>query len=231
GLSSPVDVAIDPASNTALIVNQTGNSVSLFSLGTPPPQQLRSGAPQIVQSSFSLAGPSQSSSRVVINSSLGSAVVPQNQTVTLVGNFPGTPVLRLDGNCAAFTGSPTITNSGRMLTATISGSFLATNGPRLYALDVADACTTPTAPSNVAPLQVIQAVSVVTSACPNPAPQGVAIDVVHNVAVVTEPGCNHVSLVSLAPGTIGQGQFGATDLAVGANPQGVATYPQAGLAV
>jgi DNA-binding beta-propeller fold protein YncE len=231
GLSSPVDVAIDPASNTALIVNQTGNSVSLFSLGTPPPQQLRSGAPQIVQSSFSLAGPSQSSSRVVINSSLSSAVVPQNQTVTLVGNFPGTPVLRLDGNCAAFTGSPTITNSGRMLTATISGSFLATNGPRLYALDVADACTTPTAPSNVAPLQVIQAVSVVTSACPNPAPQGVAIDVVHNVAVVTEPGCNHVSLVSLVPGTIGQGQFGATDLAVGANPQGVATYPQAGLAV
>ncbi len=209
------------------IVNQTGNSVSLFSLGGP----LRSGAPQIVQSSFSPAGPLQSSSRVVINSSLGSAVVPQDQTVTLVGNFPGTPVLRLDGNCAAFTGSPTITNSGRMLTATISGSFLATNGPRLYALDVADACTTPTAPSNVAPLQVIQAVSVVTSACPNPAPQGVAIDVVHNVAVVTEPGCNHVSLVSLAPSTIGQGQFGATDLAVGTNPQGVATYPQAGLAV
>jgi DNA-binding beta-propeller fold protein YncE len=116
------------------------------------------------------------------------------------------------------------------LTATISGSFLATNGPRSYALDVADACT-PTTLSNVAPLQVIQAVSVVTSACPNPLPQGVAIDVVHNVAVVTEPGCNHVSLVSLAPGTNGQGLFGATDLAVGTNPQGVATYPQAGLAV
>jgi DNA-binding beta-propeller fold protein YncE len=225
--ASPVDVAIDPASNTALIVNQTINSVSLFSLGGT----LRPGAPQIVQTSFSPAGPSQNSSHLVITSSLGSAAVPQDQTVTLLGNFPGTPVLRLDGNCAAFTGSPTITNSGRKLTATISGSFLATNGPRLYALDVADACTAPTAPSNVAPLQVIQAVSVVTSACPNPAPQGVAIDVVHNVAVVTEPGCNHVSLVSLAPGTIGQGQFGATDLAVGSNPQGVATYPQAGLAV
>ena len=229
GITFPVDVAIDPAANTALIVSQNASppNVSLFSLGGP----LRSGAPQIVQTSFSPAGSSQSSSHLVINSSLGSAVVPQDQTVTLVGNFPGTPVLRLDGNCAAFTGSPAITNSGRKLTATISGSFLATNGPRSYTLDVADACTAPTTLSNVAPLQVIQAVSVVTSACPNPAPQGVSIDVVHNLAVVTEPGCNHVSLVSLAPGTIGQGQFGATDLAVGTNPQGVATYPQAGLAV
>ena len=215
--ATPVDIAIDPASNTALIVNQGSNNVGLFSLGG----LLRSGAPQIVQA------PSQ----VRINSTLGSAAVLPNQTVTLIGNFPGTPVLRLDGNCAAFSGSPTITNGGRKLTATLSGSFLAANGPRLYALDVANACTAPTSVSNVAPLQVIQAVSLVTGDCPSPQPQGVSIDVVHQVAVVTEPGCNHVSLVSLAPTTVGQGLFGATDLAVGANPQGVAVYPQMGLAV
>jgi DNA-binding beta-propeller fold protein YncE len=93
--------------------------------------------------------------------------------------------------------------------------------------------------SNVAQLQVIQAVNLVTSGCSNPAPQGVAIDATHNVAVVTEPGCNPVgaggvAMVSLSPGTgfpVGTG-FGANpQLAVGNNPQGVAVYPQAGLAV
>ena len=58
--------------------------------------------------------------------------------------------------------------------------------------------------------------------------------VVRNAAIVTEPGCNptgagKVSLVDLANGT---GLFGASsELAVGTNPQGVAVYPQAGLAV
>jgi DNA-binding beta-propeller fold protein YncE len=75
---------------------------------------------------------------------------------------------------------------------------------------------------------VIQAVSLVTSGCSNPAPQGVAIDFVRNAAVVTEPGCNEVSMVNLANGT----GFGASpELAVGTNPQGLAVYPQAGLAV
>ena len=143
---------------------------------------------------------------------------------------------RLDGNTSAFTGTPTITNGGRKMTATLKGSFLAGNGPRQYALDVLD---TSSQMSNAAPLQVIQAVSLVTSGCANPAPQGVAIDATHNVAVVTEPGCNptgagNVSLVSLSNSTgfsVGTG-FGANPtLAVGTNPQGVAVYPQAGLAV
>lgn len=226
GLFSPVDVAIDPAANTALILTQGDSThppnVSLFSLGTPPPQQLRSGAPQIIQAT----------SQIRINSSLGSAAAPPDQVITLVGTFTSGSVPRLDGDASAFT-AHSVSGNLRQMTATLSGSYLAgtptqPRGPRIYALDAMDSTA---GASNVAPLQVIQAVSVVTSACPNPAPQGVAIDVVHNVAVVTEPGCNHVSLVSLAPGTIGQGQFGATDLAVGANPQGVATYPQAGLAV
>src|SRR5207237_2634454 len=93
--------------------------------------------------------------------------------------------------------------------------------------------------SNVAQLQVIQAVSLVTSDCSNPAPQGVAIDTTHNVAVVTEPGCNpsgagDVSMVSLSNSTgfpVGSGFGGNPELAVGNNPQGVAVYPQTGLAV
>ncbi len=226
-----VDAAIDPATNTAVIVTQGENKVRLLSLGG----SLRS-APQIIQSSFSPAGPSQNSSGVTINSSLGSAAVPQDQTVTLIGNFPGTPVPRLDGSSSVpsvFTGPPTISNGGRMLTASISGNFLKTNGPRLYALDVQD--TSASTFSNAARLQVIQAVSLITSDCSAPAPQGVAIDAAVSisgtttpVAVVTEPGCNRVSLVNMTNGT---GLFGGTDLAVGTSPQGVAVYPQAGLAV
>jgi hypothetical protein len=237
GGTTPVDVAIDPAANTALIVNQGSNNASLFSLGTPSPQQLRSGAPQIVQSSFLPAGSTQGSSRVTINSTLSSPGVAQDQTVTLIGNFASGSVPRLDGNSAVFTGA-TITNLGRQMNATLSGSFLAGNGPRQYVLDVLD---TSSQISNAAPLQAIQAVSLVTSDCSNPAPQGVAIDATHNVAVVTEPGCNptgagDVSMVNLTnnPGAglnIGTGFGGAPELAVGNNPQGVAVYPQSGLAV
>jgi DNA-binding beta-propeller fold protein YncE len=214
----PVDVAIDPAANTAVIVNQLDNTVSLFSLGGP----LRSGAPQIVQAT----------SQIRINSSLGSAASPPDQAITLIGTFTSGSVPRLDGDPSAFTAHSVSTNL-REMTATLSGSYLKgtstqPRGPRIYALDASD---TTAGASNAAPLQVIQAVSLVTGDCPNPLPQGVAIDAAHSAVIVTEPGCNHVSLVSLATASIGQGVFGATDLAVGTNPQGVAVYPQAGLAV
>lgn len=223
GSTSPVDVAIDPARNTAVIVNSgTPGSVNLFSLGA-----LRS-APQILQASFAPVGSGQSSSHVTINSTLSSAATAPDQTVTLIGNFPSGSVPRLDGDPSPFS-AVTITNGGREMTATLSGSTLAGNGPRMYTLDVTNSSTF----SNVAPLQVIQAVSLVTSVCSNPAPQGVAIDATHNLAVVTEPGCNptgagEASIVNLSTGT----GFGANpELAVGNNPQGVGVYPQSGLAV
>jgi DNA-binding beta-propeller fold protein YncE len=235
----PVDVAIDPASNTALIITQGSSTeapaASLFSLGGP----LRSGAPQIVQSSFTpSAGCGPTSSRVTISSTLSSAATACDQTVTLVGTFPSGSVPRLDGDPSPFSGV-TISN-GRVMTATLSatatfsGGTLATNGPRLYTIDVAS--TAPVTLSNAVPVQVVQTVSLVTSDCSNPAPQGVAIDATHNVAVVTEPGCNpsgagDISMVSLSGSTIGTGFGGAPELAVGNNPQGVAVYPQSGLAV
>jgi DNA-binding beta-propeller fold protein YncE len=240
GIAPLVDGAIDPVTNQGLIVSQGSNSVILFSLGGT----LRSGAPQIIQSSFVPAGSTLTTSQVRINSSLGSAAVAPNQAVTLVGAFTTASVPRINGDASAFqnvsvspTGCGTTPNICRVMTATLLGSYLTgttppgttpPRGPGIYELDAAD---TTAGASNAAPLQVIQAVNLVTGDCPNPLPQGVAIDAAHNAAVVTEPGCNHVSLVSLAPATIGQGVFGATDLAVGTNPQGVAVYPQAGLAV
>ena len=234
----PVDVAIDPAANTALIVNQGTNNVSLFSLGP-----LRS-APAVIQSSFAPAGMTQSAPGVTITSSLTSHTAAPNQTMTLIGNFPGTPVPRLDGDGSPFSGI-SVSTGGRVMQATLSGATIAGNGPRQYALDVHD--TSGSSFSNAGRLQVIQAVSLTSSQCSNPAPQGVAIDATRNVAVVTEPGssgtnqpCNNVALVDLTnnPGAghyIGTGYGASPELAVGsnsqANPQGVAVYPSAGLAV
>jgi DNA-binding beta-propeller fold protein YncE len=239
GTSLVIDASIDPATSKAVIVSQGDNSLKVFSLGA-----LRT-APQIVQASFAPVGSGQSSSHVTINSSLGSPAAAQDQAVTLIGSFTTSSVPRLDGNSSLITpagfspgGCGTAPNICRALKATISATTLAppppqpaTNGgPRVYAVDAED----PSAgPSNAEPLQVIQAVSLVTSDCSNPAPQGVAIDATHNVAVVTEPGCNpsgagDVSMVNLATGS---GFGGTPELAVGNNPQGVAVYPQAGLAV
>ncbi len=223
--TSPADVAIDPATDTALVVTPgPPGSVSMFPLGT-----LRS--PQIVQSSVgpAVAGSTQSSSQVILNSSLGSAAVPQDQKLTLVGNFPSGSVPRLDGDPTPFTGI-SISNGGRVLMATLSGATLAGNGPRQYAIDVVASGLV----SNAARLQVIQAVSLITSDCAAPAPQGVAIDAVLNVVVVTEPGCNDVSMVSLSGSTgfpMGTGFGPNPELAVGTIPTGVAVSPVAHLAV
>lgn len=237
--SSPVDVAIDPATNTALIVNHGSNSVSFVSLGGT----LRSGSPQIIQTSFSpVSAPLQTSSQVTITSSLGSQAASPDQNVILIGSFTASSVPRLDGDSTLITktglfpaGCGSAPNICRVMTATISGATLANNGPRYYAIDVQDSGPTF---SNVAHLQVIQAVNLI-SRCPNPSPQGVAIDAVRNVALVTEPGtpsqpCGNVAMVSLSSSngfTVGTGFGGAPELAVGTNPQGAAVYPQAGLAV
>ena len=113
---------------------------------------------------------------------------------------------------------------------------MAANGPRRYAVQAADSTTVT---SNAARLPVIQAVSLITG-CSNPAPQGVAINsgvtslAILSAAIVTEPSCNQVAMVSLSDSsgfTHGTGFGASPELAVQSNPQGVDVYPPAGLAV
>ncbi len=237
--TTPVDVAIDPITDTAVIVNQ-GGTVSLYSLGA-----LRS-APQIIQTVTCTPAPcsngvvlspgSQTSSQVTLNSSLGSPATAVDQTVILIGHFDGSSVPQLDGDPSPFT-SHSVTPNGRVMTATVSGTTLAANGPRRYAVQAADSTTVT---SNAARLPAIQAVSLVTG-CSNPAPQGVAINPgvntggqTYSSAIVTEPGCNQVAMVSLSQSKIfpfGTGFGASPELAVQSNPQGVDVYPPAGLAV
>ena len=175
--TDPVDVAIDPGTNTAVIVNQGSNNVSIFSLSA-----MRS--PQVLQIS-----PDQ----VEITSTLTAPDVPTDQTLTIIGyRFDiGTPVVRLDG-------VPLVTTvvSPRQLTAVVPVAML-TAGPLRYALDVANG----TDISNAASFTVIQSVNL-TGVCGSaPAPQGVAIDSRRNLAVVSNAGCNSVAIINLATGT------------------------------
>lgn len=226
--TTPVDVAIDPITNTAVIVNQ-GGTVSLYSLGPV------TSNPQILQTSVALP-PAGSSSQVILNSSLGAAATAPDQTVTLIGNFDGSSVPQLDGDPSFFTSHTLV--SSRKMTATLSGAKVAANGPRRYAVQAADSAT---AASNAARLPVLQAVSLITGDCSAPAPQGVAINSgvtslgqIFSAAIVTEPGCNDVSMVSLSDTsgfTHGTGFGGTPELAVQSDPQGVDVYSPTGLAV
>ena len=75
---TPVAVAVDPASNEAVIVNQSGNSVGIVSLGPPP------ASPQILEASPAVAF-----------GGLGTADLPL--TITGAGFTGGSEVL-LDGS-------------------------------------------------------------------------------------------------------------------------------------
>ncbi len=216
--SVPVDVAIDPGTDTAVIVNEGDNTVSIDSLGTLRP------APQVVQVSLAAGapvGPSVLGPSVLVSSTLTSPVSPSAQTLTIIGSgFNGSSQVRLDGTPLT-TSCPT--PCGRELTATVPASMQMT--PHRYALDVG---INGGPVSNAAGFTVIQSVNVSPGGCTS-TPQGVAIDVVSNLAAVTDPGCSDLALISLATGMGGPVPY--VLLPAGANPQGVAIYPPSALAV
>jgi DNA-binding beta-propeller fold protein YncE len=208
----PVDVAIDPGTNIAVIVNQNDNDVSISALTA-----LRS--PQILQ----VSGPSKTAlADVIVGSNLTAAAAYSDDTFTIIGKgFAGSPVVRLDGDN---TSVQVLSNSDRMMTVKVLASRLQAGGPRRYALDVVNGGVV----SNAAGFTVAQSIDMTGTGCSAPAPLGVAIDPQNNVALVTDPGCSNVALISLTPGAaFGTGQT----LAVGKNPAGVAVLPSANLAV
>jgi YVTN family beta-propeller protein len=207
--STPQAVAVDPRTNQALVVNQGSNSVSVLSLGaTFNPLQIMQTSPALT---FTSSSP---------------------MTLTVMGSgFTAASVVRLDQVALATstvastcTGSPA---TCRQLTATIPANLL--SGARNYAVDVINAG----AVSNVAPLTIVQAISV------GNAPVGVAVDTDRDLAVVTNSGSGTVSLVALTPSTpVGINQVAAgavgtigAPLSVGTNPLGVAVLPRLGLAL
>jgi DNA-binding beta-propeller fold protein YncE len=133
-----------------------------------------------------------------------------------------------------------IAANGREIDVTIPAFFLsAPQAPHHYALDVISNGVQ----SNVTDFIVIQAVDmskICTDTNMNPVnsvPTSVAIaDQLANgpfapIAVVSNNGCNSISIIDISPGSATFGQFIGSPIAVGTGPQGVAISERRGLVV
>ncbi len=194
-------VAVDPASNIALVANSGSDDVSVISLGgiIHSPQILEVRVPP---------GPGSPFPQGVFTSSSGAPVQ------IFGAGFSGSPQVRLDGT--VIPGATVI--SDREIDVTIPAAFLAS--PRRFALDVVNGGM-----SNASDFSVAQSVDL-SGVCATPsAPSGVAIDEDREIAVVANSGCNNVSLIDLTNGAVKQ------SIAVGTSPLGVAVNSRLGLAV
>lgn len=203
-------VAIDPPTNRALVANSTSGDVSVISLGSVKPVHISDvripDLTRVLTSGFTFASSS-------------------NLPITILGsNFSGSPQVLLDGVNAA---TGTVSSNGRQLDATIPASFL-TSAHR-YGLQVRNGSEL----SNAESFTVVQSVDF-TSACATPQLAAVTIGeqviladtLPHDLAVVTNAGCNNIALIDMETGTV----LGSS-IAVGTAPEGVAVLPRLGLAV
>jgi DNA-binding beta-propeller fold protein YncE len=212
--SSPVAVAVDPASNLMVVVNQAGTptgTVSIFNLDTTMKTQ-------------QVAITETSPKTFVTTSTFPGLPAPSALKLTILGkgfSAGSSPsVARLDG-------IPLTTTfvSDRELTAVVLPAQL--SSPHRFALDVVNS-TGP--PSNAADFTVIQSIDFsATGGCTSgPLPAGVAIDPEQQggagLAVVSLSGCSKVALINLLDGT-------GSLVGVGTNPLGVAVLPRLGLAI
>ncbi len=224
-------LAVDPVTNQAFAVQSGSGTIDIIDLGPGSNNTLK--AAQITE----LIVPSPTPGPGTIGG-IPNALVPQ-ATLTSAAPLSGVQIfgsgfvagaqVRLDGTPIPSANVQVI--SARQITATIPASFLA--APHRYALDV----ISNSVQSNVTDFLVIQSVDL-TAVCSSgpPRPSSVAIaDQIANgpfspIAVVTNSGCNSISVIDISPGSA---TFGAVKntIAVGANPQGIAMSQHFGLAV
>ena len=207
GKNCAVAVAIDPASNQAVVVNQSDNSVSVLNLGAIQPFSISASSPKTLITTSSLgSGPSPTPQQVTV---IGKGLTCSNGTTNLIVRLDGIPLQNT--SCVG--------NGDRQLTATVPFNLL--TSARQFALDVENPSGGVT---NAEGFTVEQSVDVSSPSCPIPQPSGVSIDPQLNYAAVTLFGCNDLALINLATGT-------GSIVPVGANPIGVAVIPRLGVAV
>ncbi|HWF39392.1 MAG TPA: hypothetical protein VG322_12785 [Candidatus Acidoferrales bacterium] len=204
--TNPQAVAVDPATNLAVVVNQGSNNISIVSLGNAL------NPLQIVQSSPSTMFASTSP-----------------LTLMLTGSFSSTSVVRVDQIPLATTPVATtcVAAACRELTATVPASLL--GSARNFAVDV----VTGTAVSNVAPLTVVQSIVVGNSPVGVAVDTERDLAVVTNsgsgsVSLVALSATTPVGVSQTAAGAVG---IVGSPLSVGSNPLGVAVIPRLGLAL
>jgi YVTN family beta-propeller protein len=196
--TSPRAVAVDQAMNEAVIAEGGAGKVAILPLGSGfRPLQITQASPAIA---------------------FAPAAAPLVLTIEGAGFVQGTSQVLLDG--VALSGTPTVSNGGREITASVPVNLLGT--ARNFAVQVQNAGA-PATVSNVINLMVVQAVTVGNQ------PFGVAVDTDSDLAVVTNLADNTVSLVDLTTGNV-EIPFNPESLVTGTAPQGVAVIPRFGQA-
>ncbi|MGC2329987.1 MAG: hypothetical protein WA581_00905 [Candidatus Acidiferrales bacterium] len=199
-------VAVDPASNQAVVVNHEDGTVSLLSLGTTiDPLQITEASPAVV-----FGGP-------------GAA----NTTLTIVGGgFAAlSSEVLLDGT--ALPGGDVNVVSSRKIVATVPGSML--ESARRYIVQVRNGAGGGV--SNVTDLSVVQPIAVGNS----PIGVAVDTDrdsaVVTNSGDGTVSLISLTPISSESPESLGNVGIIGSPVLVGTTPEGVAVIPRLGLAV
>jgi DNA-binding beta-propeller fold protein YncE len=220
--------AVNPLTNSALIVNSIGNTASLLNLQTKSRTALftvgRKPVAVAVDPTTNLGITVNQTDNTVTIIKLG-AIRPLQvtqmsplsvftsatpQVLTIIGNgFQPGAVVRINE-----TPLSTTYVSARELSASVPTSYL--GGPNRFIVDVLN--PTSTAPSNVNTFTVMQAIQVGTS------PRAIALDRQRNLAVVTNSGSENVSIINTDSMSI------TGTLQVGTSPQGAALSSVAGRA-
>jgi DNA-binding beta-propeller fold protein YncE len=235
-------LAVDPATNQAFVIMSGSNQIDIINLGPSPTNQLKA-----VQISEILV-PSPNPGLGVIGG-IPNATVPQGTLTSatdLVGvqifgsGFDASTQVRLDGT-AIPVGNVQFVNS-RQLTATIPAANL--SFPHRFALDAVNGSGVQSNATDFFVLQAVDLSKVCTStAGTQPSSVAIADQLVNRpfspIAVVTNSGCNNISVVDINPTATVNGQtvqnpnFGKilNTIAVGAVPQGIAVSQPFGLAV
>lgn len=238
-------VAVDPATNVAFVA-ESGRAQTSTTTALPGQIQIVNLGPAPKPTHISeliVPGPTPGSiggvpNALVPHATLTSATALAGVQIFGTGFVPGAQV-RLDSVDITTKGG-TVNNvaaNGREIDVTIPAFFL--SSPHHYALDVISNGVQ----SNVTDFIVIQSVDmsrICTDTSGNPVnsqPTSVAIaDQLANgpfapIAVVTNNGCNSISVIDIQPGSATFGQLVGSPIAVGTGPQGVAISERHGLAV
>jgi len=228
-------VAVDPATNQAFIVQSGTGGIQVINLSAIKPTEITE-----------VVVPSPNPGPGVIGG-IPNALVP-HATLTSSADLVGVEIFGsgfVTGSGAMqvlLDGAPIpaanvlVDSSLRKITATIPASSLSL--PHHYALQVA---VTGGVPSNAVDFIVIKAVDM-RAACATPTPSSVAIadqlaeGPFSPIAVVTNSGCNSISVIDINPAHLnpppGVTAFGSvSNISVGATPQGVAVSSHLGMAV
>ena len=236
-------VAVDPITNQAFVAESGSGGIQIINLGPSSANTMK--PTEISDIRVTSTPPAPLSCPAGSTSGIPNTIIP-NATLTSASDMCGLEIfgsnltagsqVLLDGVSVPPGNVQAITNTNnqgpdRGLFVTIPASFLAL--PHEYSLTVVNSGV----PSNSVNFYVVKAVDLSKVCSTGPAtPSSVAIaDQLKNgpfspIAVVSNSGCNNVSVIDINPSSTTFGAIKST-IAVGTTPQGVAISPPLGLAV